>query len=184
MRRTPGPGPLVVGTLAIGVLAGCAGIRVEPDSDKAAGVRYYQSSPYLLVTTDNDGGLKTELLFLPNLKKKMSARPYSFLAKNDSALDFQNGILQTGESEGDATVVPKAVLSALEKVATVAIAAMNAPTEGGPKRVPGPILFRIDVNCGGGKSCLVGPEGEVAAATTPDVYVSGAPGAVPAGGGR
>lgn len=184
MRRTPVPGPFIVGTLAIGVLVGCAGIRVEPDSDAAAGVRYYQSSPYLLVTTDNDGGLKSELLYLPNLRKKMSARPYSFLAKNDSTLEFENGVLRTGETEGDATVVPKAVLSALEKVATAAIAAMNAPTEGGPKRVPGPVLFRIDVNCGGGQACLVGPQGKVAGGTTLDVFVSGVPAGVPAGGGR
>jgi hypothetical protein len=179
--------------IALGILTGCAGIKVEPNTSESAGIRYCQSSPYLLVTTDNDGGIKTELLFLPDCSRKMSARPYSVLAKNDTTLEFENGVLRTGESEADTAIVPKAVLSALEKVATTAFAAAaaNAPAATEPRRVPGPILFRIELNCDGcNKVRLIGPNGTVAEGSTTDIYVKDSPAptipqtAPASGGGR
>ena len=65
-------------------LGGCAGVNYETiTSDqqdaKAKGLRYYDSSPYLLVQTDNQGALKADLKYLPDLTKKRQARPYTFL---------------------------------------------------------------------------------------------------------
>lgn len=184
MRRVRVLGSLAVGILGVCVLAGCAGIRVEPDSAEAVGVRYYQASPYLLVTTDNAGGLTSQLVFLPNLGKKMSARPYAFCSKNDTTLEFDEGVLKSAVGEGDSTVVPKAVLSALEKVAGAAMAVAKGRAEAGEKLVPGPVLYRIDLSCAGGGACLVGPDGRVPAGHERGVHSGVPPAAVPAGGGE
>lgn len=184
MRRVRVLGSLAVGVLGLCVLAGCAGIRVEPDSAEAVGVRYYQSSPYLLVTTDNEGGLTSQLVFLPNLGKKMSARPYAFCSKNDTTLDFDEGVLTSAVGEGDSTVGPKAVLAALEKVAGAAMKPAKSVGETRQKRVPGPVLYRIELNCSGGGTCLVGPDGRVPAGHEKDVYSGVPPAAASTGGGR
>lgn len=123
---------------------GCAGLNVEniPDAatdDKVTGFRYYDTSPFLLLHTDNKGGLTTKLLYLPDTQKKRSIKPYAYAATNNATLSFEEGRLKGAKAEIDETAIPTAVLSALEKVATEAIKAMNAGAGG----IPSPYLFRI-----------------------------------------
>jgi len=131
-------------------LASCAGLTVtrvatsEADK-KELGIRYYESSPYLLVHTDNEGGLVTRILYLPDPAKKMTVRPYAYFANSSTTLNFKNGILSSAETSVDETAVPKAVLGAIEKAATAAIMAADEPT-GEPHRVPAPYLFKIVIN--------------------------------------
>ncbi|WP_397380467.1 hypothetical protein [Prosthecobacter sp.] len=108
------------------LLSACAGLSgrslTEEQDWSATGFRYYDSSPYLLVYTDNKGGLNSELKYMPDLTKKRQVKPYQFLASVEGSLTFEDGILTGAESNGDGTAVPKAVISALEKAAKAAIA--------------------------------------------------------------
>ena len=94
-----------------GLLTSCAGvthqaITTAKQDCKARGVRYYDSSPYLLVQTDNQGGLTSDFMYLPDLNKKRQARPFTFLASNTTTLSFQNGILTDSSSDTDSSAVP------------------------------------------------------------------------------
>jgi hypothetical protein len=134
-------------------LFGCAGSDFHRVTDDATdvGIRYYGSSPYLLIHTDNDGGLVSQLVYLPDKSKKMSVRPYSYLATNATTLTFDKGVLRTGESTVDTAVIPKAVLTALETVAVAAIkgVALQEESEGKGPSVPFPVLFKIEVDASG-----------------------------------
>lgn len=114
--------------LTLVACAGLSGRTLSEDEDwSASGFRYYDSSPYLLVYTDNKGSLNSELKYMPDLTKKRQVKPYQFLASTDGKLDFEDGILTGAESNADGTAVPKAVISALEKAAKIAIAADTSP---------------------------------------------------------
>ena len=138
---------LLASIAGAGVWLGCAGISVHPVSDDSAarGIRYYEPAPFLLVHSDGKGGLTSSVVILPDLSRKMSARPYAVLARNDATLQFQNGMLSSSKSVADETVIPKAVVSALEKVA-IAAAKAAFKTEGEEDegvKVPPPQLFKI-----------------------------------------
>jgi hypothetical protein len=143
------------------LIVGCAGVTTElvpDDKDKEAnGIRYYQAVPFLLVHTDNEGGLTTELLYLPDLTQKFSIKPYNFLAKNDTTLTFTNGMLDQSTNIIDTTVIPKAVISSLEKVAVAAVnAAFNTGAPPDSTQVPPPYLFKV-VRTNGEWKLLGGP---------------------------
>ncbi|MFM9434296.1 hypothetical protein ACFDR9_001351 [Janthinobacterium sp. CG_23.3] len=132
--------PLCLGLLA---LTGCAGVEVLSIPDAAAdarvtGFRYYDTSPFLLVYTDTKGGLKSELLYLPDTSKKRSIRPYNYAASNDSTFRFDNGRLVEAKAVVNEAAIPVGVLSALEK------AALAGGVAAGPgNQIPAPYLFRI-----------------------------------------
>ena len=121
----------ILAVMLAAMLAGCAGVSYTtitgPVEDaKARGFRYYDTSPYILVTTDNAGGLSSQIKYMPDTTKKRSARPYAFLAKNDTTLTFGGegdaGLTLTqGTTNSDSTEVPNAVLTALADVAKQAI---------------------------------------------------------------
>jgi hypothetical protein len=133
------------GLLLSSAFAGCAGstttsIRDEADDARARGFRYYESSPYLLVYSDGKAGLTTRLIYLPDLTKKRSVRPYQFLARNATKLTFANGVLTSAEMKGEATVVPKALIEAAKGAASQAFKAFAASGEG---RAPPPYLYKV-----------------------------------------
>jgi hypothetical protein len=134
---------------AASVLSGCAGLSVRPinsdEEDKhARGYRYYETSPFLLIQTDNEGGVKSSIVHLPDTTKKRSARPYTVLASNEITLEFTHGSLTKSITDVDGTTVPKALVSVLEKAALATIAAANtAEPAGAANTVPAPYLFRI-----------------------------------------
>jgi hypothetical protein len=127
----------------------CAGttfrrIASESDDLTADGIRYYESAPFLLVYTDGKGGLRSEIKFLPDTTTKRSVDPFAVLAQNESTLTFTNGVLSQSKTVIDETPVPKAIISALEKVAAAAIAAANAPGDPPTQTdLPLPRLYRI-----------------------------------------
>jgi hypothetical protein len=130
----------VAGTIA---LSGCAGLTTDSPSVAANatndGFRYYDTSPFLLITNDAKGGLVSKILYLPDSTKLRTIKPYSFAAKNEATLTFDKGTLVQAKSVVDETIVPTAIVSALEKVATARIKAAN----GGQDGIPSPYLFRI-----------------------------------------
>lgn len=161
---------LLVG-VSVAVATGCAGITTKPlskDPSKAAsdpGIRYVQDAPFLLVYSDGKGGLNSDVLFLPDTSQKMSVHPYAVLASNKTTLNFTKGVLTSQKTTVDETIVPKAVLSALETAAGAAIkAAFNVPGERAQTELPAPFLFRILVD--GETTSLVqalGPDGQALA---------------------
>jgi hypothetical protein len=134
--------------------SGCAGLTVKPvgtNESKVHGFRYYEPSPYLLVYTDNRGGLTTRLLWLPDQTKKRSARPYAYLASNDVTLSFTNGVLTQAAVTVDETIVPKAVVEALEQAAALAVKGAGFREAAAEQQniVPPPYLFKIVVESAG-----------------------------------
>jgi len=146
--------------LLVGV-AGCAGLTVKPVPDaaadaKARGFRYYEPSPYLLVYTDNQGGLVSQITLLPDPTKKMSVKPYNRLASNNVTLDFDKGMLKQGTTEVDETAVPSALIAAAEKAVGAAIAAKGVVPPGTATTAPPPYLFKIVTDAEDGSLRLVG----------------------------
>jgi hypothetical protein len=142
---------------------GCAGVTMKPlPSDPAEekkvgdhGIRYFRDAPFLLIYSDGKGGLVTEVLFLPDTTQKMSARPYAILSSNETTLKFANGVLTGQEIKVDETIVPKAVISSLEAVASSALKAFNTAGGSAESALPAPYLFRIVVR--GNELTLAGP---------------------------
>jgi hypothetical protein len=134
-------------------LAACAGLAarevdttntVRARSDEnLRGIRYYLPAPYILVYSNGPGRLAAEYLVMPDLDRTMSVDPYSILASNKSKLTFQNGMLTSGASNADATVIPMAVIEAL-KTAAIARANLDSASTGAETRaLPPPYLYRI-----------------------------------------
>lgn len=149
----------ILSLLAFTALVGCAGTNVSSIADpelgvagkysdeEADGIRYYESAPFLLVYTDGKGGLNSQLLFLPDLTQKRVIDPYAVLAANNSTLTFSNGVLTQGKTIVDETVVPKAVVGLLEKLATAALAGtLNAAGTTPTAQLPPPQLFKIVID--------------------------------------
>lgn len=153
-------------------LYGCAGMTAEMDSlheikergfsfsSQSQGFRYYESATYILVYTNNNGGLETKVLTLPDLDRKMSVRPYSYIASQTVEMSFANGMLGAATADADATAVPKAILGAAQQAASAAAKAglLDAPTDEVAKAkirtVPGPYLFKLVLVDEGGKKKL------------------------------
>jgi len=149
-------------------LAGCAGMHAGPlttttDKDNE-GFRYYETSPFLLLYSDGKGGLKSEVLFLPDTTKLRFVKPYAYGASNQTTLTFDNGRMVKATSEVDETVIPKAVVAGLEKIATSLFKAANADNTG----IPGPYLFRIHQDAAGDWS-LQGDIAQAASGTAASV---------------
>lgn len=155
MQKTKRVSAAGLAILATSCSAGMTVRRVSDDSSEV-GIRYYDSAPYLLVHTNNDGGLTTRILYLPDLGRKMAVRPYNRGSSLKLTLNFANGVLTRADSTVDQTKLPAAVVSAIEKTAGAALAALspaNAPKAASPE-VPTPYLFKIVIK--GSSVTLVG----------------------------
>lgn len=108
----------------------------------ATGIRYYASAPYLLIYSDGKGGLKWQILYLPDQSQLMSASPVVHGGKVQMSLFFQNGVLGTSSVSADSTSIPTAVMAAAEAAAPLILAAF----EKGPQpNFPAPYLYKIVV---------------------------------------
>ncbi|UTA67273.1 hypothetical protein [Emticicia sp. 21SJ11W-3] len=145
------------------ILSGCAELVYKPvknegkDKDTSNGFRYYNSSPYLLVHSNGKGGLITQIVYLPDPFKKMDVKPKSFLANFQITMEFENGIFQTSKSTFDATVVPSAIIKAIETAAPAFLAGLNSPTND-TRVVPAPSIYKIIVN--GFNITFIGDKGD------------------------
>lgn len=115
----------------------------KEDEKLTGGVRYYLSSPYLLVYSDGKGNLSWKVYYLPDLTKLMVATPTQFFAKTTASFTFTNGVLTLSKSEADSSAAIKAVIGAIEKVLPLIAAAM-VPRE--TTQIKAPQLYKIVVN--------------------------------------
>jgi hypothetical protein len=127
-------------------MAGCARIVYDPviSDDNSNGFRYYNSSPYLLVYSNGKGGLITQIVYLPDPMKKMTASPKSFLSTIQTTMDFDHGVFKSAKNTTDATVVSSAIVKAVESAAPALLAALNEPAQ--DRTVPPPYLYKIIVD--------------------------------------
>ncbi len=135
--------------------------RANAAADTGNGLRYYRSSPYVLVYTDTQGGIFWELHYLPDQTRKMAVDPFAFVAKLDSVLTFQDGMLSGVTQAGDATEAPKAILSAIQQAAPALAALAFDPTKPGEGwgEIPAPVLYKVVVR--GGRVKFLGASGGV-----------------------
>ena len=135
-------------------IAGCATVKyrvVTSETDKSdLGIRYYETSPYLLAYSDGKGGVVTSIQYLPDPTRKMSAEPSATLADVQSTLEFDRGVLTSSSNSGDATAVAKAVTTAVETIGGALIAgAANEPGKAARANyadVPAPYIFKIVID--------------------------------------
>lgn len=157
---------LILSVLLVLVFSKCASIKHIPINDentdrKNKGIRYYQSSPYLIIYSNGKGGIVTQIEYLPDPTKKMSAViPKSFMATIKTALEFDNGVLTSSTGEIDTTAVPKAILKAVETVGTAYLAAFNIIKEKAKNfyTVPAPYIYKIVVK--GNDVIFIGAQGD------------------------
>ena len=126
-------------------LASCAGsthrtVEGAVADLKATGIRYYDTSPYVFIRTDNKGGLKSEFVYLPDPTKKRSVHPYAVMAKNKTVLTWNpEGTVLTGSStDADSGEVPAAIVGALKDAALTAVGKAFDTGEAAPNPVNAP----------------------------------------------
>jgi hypothetical protein len=127
---------------------GCtATMTYQREGIDSKGIRYYESAPYLLVYSDGKGGLKWQVLYLPDQSHIMTATPTVRGGKTQMSLYFQNGALTSSTVAGDTTAIPNAILAAAQSAIPVIAAAVLAEKPEEPK-FPEPYLYKILVSGG------------------------------------
>jgi hypothetical protein len=142
---------------------GCATVthqRILDDQgdDADRGIRYYGTSPYLIAYSDGKGGMVTEVRYLPDPKKKMSASPRTTLADVGATLTFDRGVLTESTETGDATAVPTAILKAVEAFGPALLGLLNEAQKQQEHSLPAPYVYKIVVR--GGDVHFVGGRGD------------------------
>lgn len=133
--------------LAVGLcllMTGCAAsVTHELETTNSTGLRYYENAPYLLVYSDGKGGLVWQIFFMPDQSHVMVAKPHIVGGRTQVALKFQNGALTSATTVGDTTVVPKAIIAAVQSaLPLIAKAAAESPPE---QTFPAPSIYKIVV---------------------------------------
>ncbi|WP_368624549.1 hypothetical protein [Paraburkholderia sp. BR14262] len=108
------------------------------------GIRYYRNAPYLLVYSNGRGGLKWQILYLPDQLAKMAAQPKVVGGHSELTMYFQNGVLSNTIETGDTTAVPKALIAAVQSALPLISKTLAAESPA----FPGPYLYKIVVEGG------------------------------------
>src|SRR6185369_7888903 len=87
------------------------------DRRAPSGIRYYDTSSYLLVYSDGVSKVNWQLLQLPDQTKLRFAKPYNFVSSLKANFYFNEGVLVSAGETGDSTKVPQAVIEAIGKIA-------------------------------------------------------------------
>jgi hypothetical protein len=135
---------IVVVTLCAFTIGCSATVTHQPEGSNATGIRYYQNAPYLLIYSDGKGGLRWQILYLPDQSRIMTATPVVLGGHTEMTLYFQNGVLSSSSTLGDTTELPKAAIAAIQS----AIAVLSKGIFEGPKvnGFPPPYLYKVIVN--------------------------------------
>jgi hypothetical protein len=111
--------------------------------DRAAGIRYYETSPYLLVFSDGKGAIKWKIYYLPDQTLKRTIEASAFLASVNTAHTFSNGTLVSGKGTADSTAIPKAIITALQGILSSGIGILKEQVHEDGNVIPAPQLFKI-----------------------------------------
>lgn len=124
--------------------------RQEEAEKGNKGIRYYDTSPYVLFYANGKGGAEWAVHVLPDPEKLRTVRPYSKLASLETELTFdpKSGVLTKSTETADGTVLAIAVADLFAKLAPMFLA-LDLPTEDGKERegnvmvIPAPRLYKI-----------------------------------------
>lgn len=138
------------------LVTACAGVRVTSVTSDAVdaktdGFRYYETATFLIVSSDGKGGVNAEIKQICDTTKKRAADPYTYLANNNTTLDFDNGCLTGEKIVVDETPFPKAIVEAVKTVATAAAGFLldEDSTKAFPVAVhPAPAIYRMSIENG------------------------------------
>lgn len=141
---------------------GCATVTHQATTGSAnqKGIRYLGTSPYLIAYSDGKGGAVTEVHYLPDPTKLMSASPHATLADVGSTLNFDRGVLTESTDTGDATAVPSALLKAVEAFGPTLLGILNEAQKEQEHSLPAPYIFKIVVQ--GATVVFRGSQGDTA----------------------
>jgi hypothetical protein len=114
----------------------------DEEDRNQTGIRYYLSSPYLLVYSDGKGNLSWKVYNLPDQTKLMVATPHQIFAKTTANFTFTNGVLTASKTEADSSAAIKAVIGAIEKVLPL-VAGLDDTTR--TTKIQAPRLYKIVV---------------------------------------
>lgn len=114
--------------------------------DKDTGIRYMATSPYLIAYSDGKGGMISQIYYLPDPAKKMSATPKTKLADVDMTMTFDRGVLTQTTETMDATAVPTAIAKAVEAFAPKLLALLNEAQKEQEHSLPAPYVYKIIVS--------------------------------------
>lgn len=158
---------LVSASLAAPLLMSCAGVRygtvpvklakkdgsnqaavdkVNFDADRKMspnGIRYYDTSLYLLIYPDGLEKVSWKLLELPDQSKLRVAKPFNFISSLDTTFHFRDGVLVRAQEAGDSTKVPQAVIQAIGEIAPLLLAADARSKNTFEHTVPVPLLYKL-----------------------------------------
>lgn len=123
------------------VLMGCsATVTHQVEDSNSTGIRYYRNAPYLLIYSDGKGGLKWQIIYLPDQSQIMTATPSVVGGHTEMTLFFQNGALASSSVIGDTTALPRAIIAAVQSA--LPLMAMAAAGQQQPG-FPAPFLYKI-----------------------------------------
>lgn len=118
------------------------------------GIRYYDTSLYVLIYPDGKGGVRWQILELPDQTKLRAVKPFNAIAQLDATFVFAHGTLVSTAEQVDTTAVPRAAIAALAKVMTslapmlFAQAAVGAPEVPSSYSLPPVQLYKVVMNNG------------------------------------
>jgi hypothetical protein len=122
--------------------------NLKADLRAMSGLRYYDTSTYLLIYPDGVSKVHWQLMQLPDQTKLRVVKPYNFLSSLQAKLYFQNGVLVRAGETGDSTRVPQAVIQAIGQIAPLLLAAADGSKDADVNHVPAPALYKLVLHDG------------------------------------
>lgn len=96
-------------------MAGCANTTFKVAAHgETNGIRYFAPASFILIKPDYTKSTATvEFLTLPDTTRLFAVDTYSWLASNNTKIDFTNGMIAKAVSDTDSVKVPVATLQAI-----------------------------------------------------------------------
>jgi len=118
--------------------AGCASVEVvkitDANKNTAKGARFYRPYPYILVTKDKDGVVKSETIWLPNIKEEYAINMKSGMGTVNGNFALTNGWQLTQLGVTSDSKLPETMNAATSLIATAAKTFFKAENPGKSKQ--------------------------------------------------
>jgi hypothetical protein len=134
---------LVFAVILLAWLAGCASVTITPvtkEDRKTAGVRYYESEPYLLVVKET-----IQLVWLPNYNLGYAVQTRPGLGKAEGSVKLADGWRMTEFGAIVDTEIPETISAMADLLKAAGVSAL---TKGAPTKAIAlePGLYRLKFN--------------------------------------
>ena len=113
-RRTRGRRLRLVATIGVTLFTGCAGTKYRlAETADTNGIRYYAPATYILVKPDYEHAkANVTFLTLPDTTHTYAVDTWAWLAKNDTAIDFKDGMISKSVTTTNSVKIPIALVEA------------------------------------------------------------------------